>query len=143
LCADEDPSKTLDNAALVGEIVKLLGYVVLLDDPTAEYNLHKMCDALGDTSKGATHMDKLAGEIKTILKSQNKPCLEFRFDELEKAIEDITWEQAEKNGFERARIFSRCKFSMHIRTPEGLDLPQSTLDGYKNYHLEFCKRAFG
>jgi len=143
LCADEDPSKPLDNAALVGEILKMVGFVVLLDNPTAPYNVHKMCDAMGDTSKGMSHMDKLAQEVKKIMKIQKRPCLEFRFEELEKRLENTTWEHADKTLGERIRYFSRCKYSMTLRTPEGLDLPQSTVDSYKNYHLEMCKRAFG
>jgi hypothetical protein len=142
LCGEVDTSKPMDSAALVGEILKLVGYVVLLDDPTAPYNVHKMCEGMGDTSKGLSHMDKLAGEIKKVLKIYKKPCLEFRFDELEKSLESVSYEEQAKNNDERQVLFSRCKYSLTLRTPEGLDLGLDRVDSYKNYTLEMCKRAF-
>jgi hypothetical protein len=144
LCGEVDPSKPLDSASLVGEILKIVGYVVLLDDPTAPYNVHKMCEAMGDTSKGHKHVDKLAMEIKKIrsMSKDKKKCLEFRFEELEKKLESISWDEQEKVGDERQRFFSRCKYSMTLRTPEGIDLGQDRINNFKNYSLEMCRRAF-
>jgi len=143
LCADEDPSKPLDNAGLIAEMHRMLSFVVLLDNPTAPYNVHKMCDAMGDTSQGRNHVDKLGDQVKEVLKMLGRPCLEFRFDEVLKSLQNTTWEHSEETKFARTGLFSRCKYSMTLLTPEGLDLPESTLENYRNYILEKCNQAFG
>jgi len=143
LCADVDPNNRLDSAALIGEILKQISIWVYFDNPKSEFNLHKICDAMGDKSKGLSHMDKLAEQMKKGLQFSGQKCLEFRFSELEKKLEVDDWENYLSGGpDDRAFTFFRCKYSMTLRTPEGVDLPQDRIDSFRAYNLEMCKKAF-
>jgi len=138
-----DLSNPLDSAGLIGEVLKNIGIMVFIDDPKAEFNVHKMCDAMGDTSNGLSHMDKLAEQMKKLLKVNNEQCLEFRFGELEKKLEADSWDTYLSGGpNDRVLLFYRCKYSMTLRIPAGIGLPEERIQSYKNYTLESCRRAF-
>jgi len=141
LCDDLDPTHALDSAMIRGEILKYVGSVILLDnpDPNFIYNVHKMCSALGDESKGLSHMDKLAGEVKKILAFRNKTCLEFRFDEVEKRLSNTEWDTPGTISGERQAMFLRCTSAVNIRTSDALDVGQEI---NTNTTLEFCQRVF-
>jgi len=143
LCGDPDPSNRLDSASLVGEVLKYIGILVIFDNPNSDFNLHKMCDAMGDTSRGLSHMDKLAEQMKKALAVNGEKCLEFRFAELERKLEVDDWENYLNGGADdRAMTFFRCKYSMTLRVPADIGLPQDRVDSYREYNMEMCKRAF-
>jgi len=144
LCGHPDPSNRLDSASLVGEILKYIGVLVTFDDPVnSDFNVHKICEAMGDTSKNLTHMDKLAEQMKKALQFHGEKCMEFRFAVLQQKLEVSDWDNYLSGGVEdRAFTFFRCKYAMTLRTPEGIDLPQDRVDSFREYNLEMCKRAF-
>jgi len=88
-------------------------------------------------------MDKLAEQMKKALAFNGEKCLEFRFTELERKLEVDDWENYLSGGpDDRAFTFFRCKYSMTLRIPADIGLPQDRIDNYREYNMEMCKRAF-